>query len=160
MSGFAGEWYNWLELDEKWLPGLTESLNKIEIDGQLQKMSWEEQLEYLVPCWIEKVTKLASNPFKKVTKSEKPYRFDIQNNDNISQPSLNEKVTKLSPSPNEKPTKLYGEKGTSRDEKGHKLESAINADYLQYDSCEDTSTNEKGYKLDDEKPINPHCSDS
>lgn len=64
MSGYTSEWFDWLELDQKWLPKLTESLKNIEIDGQLQKMSWEEQISYLVPSWIEKVTKL---PNKKGT---------------------------------------------------------------------------------------------
>jgi len=58
MSDFTNEWFMWLELEEKWLPKLTDSLKNIEIDGQLQKMSWEEQISYLVPSWIEKVTKL------------------------------------------------------------------------------------------------------
>jgi ATP-dependent DNA helicase RecG len=58
LSDFTREWFNWLELDEKWLPKLTESLKTIEIDGQLHNMSWEEQIVCLAPSWIEKGTKL------------------------------------------------------------------------------------------------------
>jgi len=67
MADFTNEWFSWLDLDEKWRPKLTESLKNIEIDGQLHKMSWEEQIAYLSSSWIEKVTKLD----KKVTKLNK-----------------------------------------------------------------------------------------
>jgi hypothetical protein len=63
LSDFTREWFNWLELDEKWLPKLTESLKTIEIDGQLHNMSWEEQIVCLAPSWTEKVTML---PVKKI----------------------------------------------------------------------------------------------
>jgi DNA-binding HxlR family transcriptional regulator len=56
LSDFTHEWFNWLELDEKWLSKLTESLKTIEIDGRLHSMSWEEQIAYLVSSWIEKIT--------------------------------------------------------------------------------------------------------
>jgi len=67
MADFTERWFNWLELDEKWRPKLTESLKNIEIDGQLNNMSWEEFISCLVLGWIEKVTKLD----KKVTKLDK-----------------------------------------------------------------------------------------
>jgi predicted transcriptional regulator len=54
MSNFANQWFDWLELDAKWLPQLTTSLQGIEIDGKLQSMDWDEQVAYLVDCWIEK----------------------------------------------------------------------------------------------------------
>ena len=58
MSGFTREWFDWMEIDRKWLPKLTESLKNIEIDGQLQKMSWEEQISNLAPSWLENGIKL------------------------------------------------------------------------------------------------------
>ena len=58
MSDFANEWLNWLEIDEKWQQKLTESLENIEIDGQLHKMSWDEQISCLVSFWIEEVSTL------------------------------------------------------------------------------------------------------
>jgi len=54
MYGFVKEWGSWLELDEKWLPKLSESLKNIEIDGNLQKMGWNRQVQYLMQEWIEK----------------------------------------------------------------------------------------------------------
>ncbi|GHS86824.1 hypothetical protein FACS1894201_07870 [Bacteroidia bacterium] len=110
MSGFTREWFDWLELDQKWLPKLTDSLKNIEIDGQLQKMSWEEQISYLVPSWIEKVTKL---PNKKdtsqdekgyksneiITKSTKGNSIDNQLDGKLDSLSQIEKITKL---PNKK----------------------------------------------------------
>jgi ATP-dependent DNA helicase RecG len=98
MSDYTKEWLNWLELDKKWLPKLTESLKNIEIDGHLQKMSWEEQIEYLVPNWIEKTTELTSSTLKKVTKLQ---NVEIADNLNIKHnklPSSLEKITKLMPS--------------------------------------------------------------
>jgi hypothetical protein len=50
-------WFDWLELDAKWLPQLTKSLQEIEIDGKLQSMNWDEQVTHLRPSWIEKATK-------------------------------------------------------------------------------------------------------
>ena len=70
----------------------------------------EEQIEYLVPSWIEKATKLSLSWVKKVTKSESLYYSDIQNNDDDYRLSPNEKVTKLSPSLYEKVTKLPSKK--------------------------------------------------
>jgi len=78
LSGFAKEWHCWLNLHEKWMPKLTESLKNIEIDGQLQKMEWEELLEYIVPSWIENANKLAPSSFKKGTKLPKPHFSDNQ----------------------------------------------------------------------------------
>jgi ATP-dependent DNA helicase RecG len=80
MSDFAKEWHSWLELDEKWLPKLTESLKNIEIDGQLQKMNWEEQVSYLVPSWFEKSVQI------------KELKISVQNK---NRPSSLEKLTKL-----------------------------------------------------------------
>jgi ATP-dependent DNA helicase RecG len=57
MSDFTNEWFNWLELDEKWRPKLVESLKNIEVDGELHKMTWEKQVSCLAPSWIEKGTK-------------------------------------------------------------------------------------------------------
>ena len=54
MYGFVKEWGSWLGLDEKWLPKLSESLKNIEIDGNLQKMGWNRQVQYLMQEWIEK----------------------------------------------------------------------------------------------------------
>jgi len=102
MSNFTQEWHSWLELNEKWLPQLTESLKNIEIDGHLQKMAWKEQIEYLVPSWIEKVTK------------------------------------------------SYKIKGTSPNEKGHKLNDLYIADNQTHNYLDDISLNEKGYKLIEE----------
>jgi ATP-dependent DNA helicase RecG len=110
MSDFTSEWFDWLELDEKWLPKLTESLKNIEIDGQLHKMNWEEQISYLVPSWIEKVTKFAPSWVKKMTKSEKIYNIDNERYNIIEGTSPNEKVTKLLSSPLEKSTKLLSKK--------------------------------------------------
>ena len=56
MAESVLKWHQWLNLDEKWLPKLTESLKNIKIDGNLQNKSWDEQLEYFIPGWIEKVT--------------------------------------------------------------------------------------------------------
>ena len=110
MSNFTEKWYNWLELDKKWLPQLTESLKNIEIDGHLQKMDFEEQISFLALSWMEKVTKLLPSSFKKMTKSEKTYHCEIQENNNNDRLSSNEKVTKLSPNPIEKGTKLPDKK--------------------------------------------------
>jgi ATP-dependent DNA helicase RecG len=110
MSDFTQEWFDWLKLDEKWLPQLTESLKNIEIDGRLQKMDWEEQIAYLVPSWIEKVTKFVPSLSKLGTKSQKHNIVDNQSNVILEIPSLNEKSTKLVPSQVEKVTKLPDKK--------------------------------------------------
>jgi len=94
MSGFTEEWYNWLELDKKWLPKLTESLNNIEIDGHLQKMSWDEQISFLVSSWIEKIIKHVPSSSKNGTKSEKNYISDNQHNNILKASSQEEKSTK------------------------------------------------------------------
>jgi ATP-dependent DNA helicase RecG len=110
MSGFTQEWYRWLELDEKWLLKLTESLKNIEIDGQLQTMGFEEQREYLVPSWIEKATKLALSSTKKGTKSIRRDATDNQENVILKATSQDEKGTKSDTSIDGKPTKLPNKK--------------------------------------------------
>jgi len=87
MSDFANEWFNWLELDEKWRPKLAESLKNIEIDGRIYNMKWEEQVSYLAMSWMKKVTKLN----KKVTKLKEK----ITKSDEENRLSSFEKVTKL-----------------------------------------------------------------
>jgi ATP-dependent DNA helicase RecG len=120
MADFTDEWFNWLELDEKWRPKLTESLKNIEIDRQLYNMSWEEQIICLAPSWIEKVTKLD----KKVTKLDKknvlnPFEKSAKfKNIEIGK---NEIDTILSPT--EKSAKLDKEKRLSSIEKVTKLPS-------------------------------------
>ena len=55
----------------------------------------------------------------------------------------------------EKTTKSYEEKGTSPDEKGHKLKNDYIADKQQHVNSEGTSSDEKGYKLPEEnRPSN------
>jgi len=103
MVDFSEKWITWLNIDKKWLPKLTESLKNIEIEGELQKMTWEEQLEYLLPTWIEKVTKLD----KKVTKFA---------------PGLYKKGHKLKISINADYQQYEFQEGTSLNEKGYKLE--------------------------------------
>jgi len=106
MFDFAKDWHSWLELDEKWLPKLTESLKNIEIDGQLQKMSWEEQILYLVPSWFEKGTKLSPSSLEKGTKSQNANIRDNQYIGQYDSPISTDKVTKLVPSSIENGTKL------------------------------------------------------
>ena len=110
MSGFTDEWINWLELDKKWLPQLTASLKNIEIDGYLQKMSFEEQITFLIPSWTEKATKLALSSTKKGAKSEKMNMVDSQQYEFLLGTSLNEKGHKSleenRPGSNEKSTRL------------------------------------------------------
>ena len=89
MADHVNNWLSWLNLDPKWLPKLTESLKNIEIDAHLQKMTWDEQIEYLVPSWNEKGTKFD----KKGTKSEKSYNPDNQKHEINDRPSPNEKGT-------------------------------------------------------------------
>ena len=91
-SDHVNKWLTWLNLDPKWLPKLTESLKSIEIDAHLQKMTWDEQIEYLIPTWIEQLTKLDKKP----TKLKKTYHSDNQNNEVNDRPSPTEKPTKLS----------------------------------------------------------------
>jgi hypothetical protein len=95
MSDFANEWHSWLALDEKWLPRLTASLSKIEIDGHLQKMNWSEQIEYLVPCWVEKLTELSQSSIKKVIKSKNAYIACNQKYNDKHSYTQFEKVTKF-----------------------------------------------------------------
>jgi len=106
MADFTGEWLKWLELDEKWRPRLTESLKNIEIDGQLHKMTWEEQLSCLAPSWMEKGTKFVSSSSKNGIKSQKQYNSNNQQYTYYKDASLDEKSTKFVSSPIEKVTKL------------------------------------------------------
>jgi ATP-dependent DNA helicase RecG len=107
MSGFSQQWFDWLELDKKWLPQLTKSLQGIEIDDKLQSMSWEEQVAYLRLSWVEKATKLNLCAFKKSDYEGMPYNADIKNVvlnvENVAsdeeRPSIIEKATML---PNKK----------------------------------------------------------
>jgi len=110
MSGFTRQWFDWLELDEKWLPQLTESLKNIEIDGQLHNMDWDKQIEYLQPSWLEIATKLALSSVKKGTKSEKYDVADNQSNTVFETLSRNEKGTKSESDIGDKPTKLPNKK--------------------------------------------------
>jgi len=133
MSDFADEWFKWLEVDEKWLPKLIESLKNIEIDGHLHKMSWDEQVPILASKWIEvsgklKVLKTSGNNGKptklteekalsskeKGTKSEKYIISENQTYNNNKALSSEEKSTKSDienrPSQIEKPTKLLNKK--------------------------------------------------
>jgi ATP-dependent DNA helicase RecG len=110
MSDFTQEWFDWLELDEKWLPKITESLKNIEIDGRLQKMSWEEQVSYLVPSWIEKATKFVPSASKKVAKSQKINMSDNKMFEQNNSPSSTEKLTKFVLSPLKISTKLPDKK--------------------------------------------------
>lgn len=95
LSGFTRQWFDWLELDEKWLKQLAESLQKIEIDGRLQTMDFNDQIAYLMPIWNNTLTK--SN--KKVTKCEDGKKIDNQDNNKSDSLSLVEKITKF---PNKK----------------------------------------------------------
>jgi ATP-dependent DNA helicase RecG len=110
MSDFKLEWFDWLESDEKWLLKLTESLKNIEIDERLQKMSWEEQISYLVPSWIEKVTKFVPSASKKVTKSQKINMSDDKVFERNDSPSSTEKLIKFVLSPLKISTKLPDKK--------------------------------------------------
>ena len=127
MSDFADEWFKWLEVDEKWRPKLTESLKNIEIDGKLHKMKWEELITCLVPNWIEVGSKLKA--------------LDIAINKE-KRLSLIEKVTKLDE-----------EKGTSLDEKGHKLTKMYITENNKNNGFEGISSIEKGYKsMEENRP--------
>jgi ATP-dependent DNA helicase RecG len=95
MADFTNKWFEWLGLDEKWRPKLAESLKNIEIDGGLQKMSWEEQLSCLATSWIENSAKLSPSSSKKVTKSTKSISFDNECIVKTETPSPIEKITKL-----------------------------------------------------------------
>jgi len=127
MADFTERWFNWLELDEKWLPKLAESLKNIEIDGRLHNMSWEDQISCLATGWIEKVSTL------------KALKINVKNG---NRPSLDKKVTKLDE-----------EKGTSLDEKGHKLDEIHIAVNKQYGYYEGISSVEKGYKFGEENRL-------
>ena len=106
MHKFADEWFKWLELDEKWGQKLKGSLGNIEIDGHLNKMSWEELIADLSLSWIENITKLVSSSSKNSIKSQKSYITDNQTYKDNQVLDSNENSTKLSPSPIEKVTKL------------------------------------------------------
>ena len=129
MSDFADEWFRWLELDEKWRLKLTESLENIEIDGQLYSMGWEEQISCLVSCWIEKVSTL------------KTLNINVKSENRLS--------------PEEKVTKSNEEKGTSPDEKGHKLTEMYVFENKQHNYLEGISPDEKVYKFVEENRPSP-----
>ena len=90
MYDFVKEWSSWLGLDEKWLPKLSESLKNIEINGKLQKMGWNRQVEYLMQEWIEK----APSSIKKSTKLKKCKIADNQSNELDNSSCHDEKSTK------------------------------------------------------------------
>jgi ATP-dependent DNA helicase RecG len=102
MSDFTRQWFEWLELDKKWLSQLTESLKNIEIDGKLQNMNWDEQTAYLVEYWLEKGSTLkelkihankekGTSPDKKGHKSENTFVANNQRYNNLEGTGLNEK---------------------------------------------------------------------
>jgi ATP-dependent DNA helicase RecG len=124
MFDFTNEWFNWLELSEKWRPKLTESLKNIEIDGQLHKMSWEEMISCLVSGWIENASTL------------KALNINVKNE---NRPGLDKK-----------PTKLDEEKASSPNEKGTKYDKYEIAENKQYNNIKVLSTDEKGTKLAEE----------
>jgi len=106
MADFGDKWFQWLELDEKWRSKLTESLKNIEIDGQLHKMEWEEQISFLSLSWIEKITKFVPSISKNRTKtliSKTAYNQEYKSNQISSSCEIS---TKLPLSPIEKVTKL------------------------------------------------------
>jgi ATP-dependent DNA helicase RecG len=157
MADFTNEWFKWLELDEKWLTRLTESLKNIEIDGQLYNMNWEEQISCLAPRWIENGTKLRLSSGKKVNKSENYYINENKLDSKSEALSLNEKVTLLAPSPAEKSTRLpigsYAEtkKSPSPTEKVTKLPNDYYINNKSNDKLESLSRVEKVTKLPDKK---------
>ena len=124
MSDFTNEWLKWLELDDKWLQKLAESLKNIEIDGHLHKMSWEEQISCLATSWIEKVSTL------------KALKISVKNENRLSS--------------EEKPTKSGKEKGTSLSEKGFTSEKSKIAINQYYNNIKALSQDEKGAKSDEE----------
>ena len=101
MADNVNKWLNWLNLDEKLMTKLTESLKNIEIDGHLHKMGWNEQLEYFIPNWIENDNKIALSSAKKSPKSKKTDVNENQIKDNCynssqveKSPKSNEKINK------------------------------------------------------------------
>lgn len=133
MFGCINEWFNWLELDEKWRPKLVESLKNIEIDGELHKMTWEEQVSCLALSWIEKAN------------SRKAFNISVQ--------------TENRPSANRKPTKLEEEKASSLDKKGaNRIEigTTENQPHKQYSTLpleeKDAKSNIENRPSIDEKP--------
>jgi ATP-dependent DNA helicase RecG len=110
MSNFTGEWLKWLELDEKWLPKLAESLKNIEIDKHLHRMSWEERIAFLVSCWIGRDTEFVPGLSKLGTKSIKSKMPDNQKCNNGYVPSPDESRTKSESSPIENITGLPDKK--------------------------------------------------
>ena len=110
MSGFANEWFQWLALNEKWRLKLSDSLKNIEIDGHLQKLSWEDQVSFLTPRWSEKATMLALSSTKKSTKSIKPNSIENHVYRNNNSPSQDQKSTKSEFGLDEKAPKLQNKK--------------------------------------------------
>jgi len=98
MADHVNNWHTWLNLDTKWLPKLTESLKNIEIDAHLQKMTWNQQIEYLIPTWIENANKMAISSTKKSTKS---IIFDISDNQMISNSKASSRPEKSTKSESE-----------------------------------------------------------
>ncbi|MDR2473755.1 MAG: hypothetical protein LBD53_09400 [Tannerella sp.] len=118
MSDHVDKWFDWLELDEKWRPKLTESLKNIEIDRQLHNKSWEEQISGLALSWLEKATKYlkqkGTSLNEKEHKSEKTHIIDNQQYNDVEGTVQLPKAYKLDakdrPSSEEKPTKLPNKK--------------------------------------------------
>jgi ATP-dependent DNA helicase RecG len=106
MSDFANEWFNWLELNEKWRPKLTESLKNIEIDGELHRKNFDEQVKCLSLTWQGNSTKFVSSSSKNGIKSKKSDYIGIQRNNDFEATSPNGKSTKFVSSPIKKITKL------------------------------------------------------
>ena len=127
MSDFKDHWFKWLELDEKWRPKLTESLKNIEIDGKLHKMSWEEQITYLVPNWIEVSTKLKR--LKVTVKNERQLNIE------------------------EKPNQLTEEKALSPKQKSTKSEKYIISENQIHNNNKGLSSEEKSTKSDIENRL-------
>ncbi|MDR1224042.1 MAG: putative DNA binding domain-containing protein, partial [Tannerella sp.] len=110
MSNFTGEWFKWLELGEKWLPKLAESLKNIEIDEHLHRMNWEELIAFLVSCWIGKNTEFVPGLSKLGTKSTKSNMLENQKCNNGYVPGPDESRTKSESSPVKKITGLPDKK--------------------------------------------------
>ena len=110
MADHVNNWHTWLNLDPKWLPKLTESLKNIEIDSHLQKMTWNQQIEYLIPTWIENANKITLSSTKKPPKSEKNNIIEYQVFDNTATSSFNEFPPKSELNLNEKANKLPNKK--------------------------------------------------
>ena len=98
-----------------------DSAKNIEIDCSLKKKSWDEQVSFLVQCWIRKYLKM------------KKSQISVHNKNRLSQ--------------HEKATKTYETNDTSKNEKVYQSDESKNTDYQQYDPIEDEDLSEKGYKF-------------